>query len=44
MPNIEDNQTSFNEVLTLIHKAKRKAYQQANTTVMELYWDIDNKN
>lgn len=40
MPNIKNNQTSFNEVLTLIHKAKRKAYQQANTTVMEHYWDL----
>ncbi|HFU75054.1 MAG TPA: DUF1016 family protein [Arcobacter sp.] len=40
MPNINNNQTSFNEVLTLIQKAKRKAYQQANAIVMEHYWDL----
>ncbi|HFU76688.1 MAG TPA: DUF1016 family protein [Arcobacter sp.] len=40
MPNINNNQTSFNEVLTLIQKAKRKAYQQANTITMELFWDV----
>jgi predicted nuclease of restriction endonuclease-like (RecB) superfamily len=40
MPNIENNQTHFNEVLTLIQKAKQKVYKQANISLMELYWDV----
>lgn len=40
MLNIENNQTHFNEVLILIQKAKQRVYKQANTSLMELYWDI----
>lgn len=40
MPNIENNQTHFNEILTLIQKVKQKVYKQANTSLIELYWDI----
>jgi len=40
MSNIDNNQNSFNEVLTLIQQAKRKVYKQANKILMELYWDI----
>lgn len=40
MSNIESNQKSFNEVLSLIQKAKRQVYRQANTILMELYWDV----
>jgi len=40
MPNIENNQNSFNEVLSLIQKVKRQVYKQANTLLMELYWDV----
>ena len=40
MPNINNNQNSFNEVLTLIQKAKRQVYKQANNILMELYWDV----
>ena len=40
MPNIENNQNSFNEILILIQKAKRKVYKQANSTLITLYWDL----
>lgn len=32
--------TIFNEILTLIHSAKQKAYAQVNSTLIELYWSI----
>ena len=32
--------TIFNEILTLIHSAKQKAYAQVNSTLVELYWSI----
>ena len=40
MPNIKNNQNSFHKVLTLIQKAKRKAYRQANNILIGLYWDV----
>jgi len=40
MPNIENNQNSFNEVLSLIQKAKQKVYKEANSTLIMLYWDL----
>ncbi|MCK5537982.1 MAG: DUF1016 family protein [Bacteroidales bacterium] len=40
MPNINNHQNNFNEVLTLIQKAKKQVYKQANTLLMELYWDL----
>ena len=40
MPNIENNQNSFNEVLSLIQKSKRQVYKQANSTLITLYWDL----
>jgi len=40
MPNINNNQNSFNEVLSLIQKAKRQVYRKANKILMELYWDV----
>jgi predicted nuclease of restriction endonuclease-like (RecB) superfamily len=40
MPNIENNQNSFNEVLSLIQKSKRQVYKQANIILMELYWNV----
>jgi len=40
MPNIDNNQNSFNEILTLIQQAKQKVYKQANSILMELYWDV----
>jgi len=40
MSNIDNNQNSFNEVLTLIQQAKRKVYKQANSTLIELYWNL----
>ena len=40
MANIDNNQNSFNEVLTLIQKAKQQVYKQANSTLIMLYWDI----
>jgi len=40
MPNINNNQNNFNEVLTLIQQAKQKAYTQANSTLITLYWDL----
>ncbi len=40
MANINNNKNSFNEVLTLIQKAKQQIYKQANTLLIELYWDI----
>lgn len=33
-------ETQFNEVLIRIQQAKLKAYQQVNTTLVELYWNI----
>lgn len=30
----------FNEVLTQIQHAKQQAYQQLNTTLIELYWNV----
>jgi len=30
----------FNQVLSQIQQAKHKAYQQINTTLVELYWSI----
>lgn len=33
-------ETQFNEVLIQIQQAKLKAYQQVNTTLVELYWNI----
>ncbi|MDC9729894.1 MAG: DUF1016 N-terminal domain-containing protein [Methyloprofundus sp.] len=30
----------FDQVLTQIQQAKHKAYQQINTTLVELYWNI----
>lgn len=38
--NIENHNNSFNEILTLIHQARKKAYQQANSVLMELYWNV----
>lgn len=40
MANIDNNQNSFNEVLTLIQKAKQQVYRQANNILITLYWDI----
>ena len=40
MPNIDNNQNSFNEILTLIQQAKRQVDKQANSTLIELYWDL----
>jgi len=40
MPNLDNNQNSFNEILTLIQQAKQKVYKQANSILMELYWDV----
>ena len=40
MPNIENNQNSFSEVLILIQKSKQLVYQKANTILMELYWEV----
>jgi len=40
MPNIDTNQNSFNEILTLIQQSKRKVYKQANSTLIELYWNL----
>ena len=40
MPNIENNQNSFNEVLSLIQKAKQQVYKQANSTLITLYWNL----
>jgi predicted nuclease of restriction endonuclease-like (RecB) superfamily len=40
MPNIENNQNSFNEILILIQKSKQLVYQKANTILMELYWEV----
>jgi predicted nuclease of restriction endonuclease-like (RecB) superfamily len=40
MSNIESNQESFNEVLSLIQKAKRQVSRQANSTLITLYWDL----
>ena len=38
--NIENHNNSFNEILTLIHQARKKAYQQTNSVLMELYWNV----
>lgn len=40
MPNLDNNQNSFNEILTFIQKAKQRVYKQANTLLIELYWDV----
>jgi len=40
MPNIDHNQNSFDEILTLIQQSKQQVYQQANTLLMELYWNL----
>ncbi|CAA6820042.1 MAG: FIG074102: hypothetical protein [uncultured Sulfurovum sp.] len=40
MPNIDNNKNSFNEILTLIQKVKQRVYKQANTLLIELYWDV----
>ena len=40
MPNIENNQDNFNEVLTLIIEAKRQVYRKANSTLITLYWNL----
>lgn len=38
--NIENHNNSFNKILTLIHQARKKAYQQTNRVLMELYWNV----
>ena len=38
--NIENHKDNFNEVLTLIQKARKRAYQQANQVLIELYWSV----
>ena len=38
--NIEKHENSFNEVLTLIQKARKKAYNQINQNLIELYWSV----
>ena len=38
--NIENHNNSFNEILTLIHQARKKAYQQTNSVLMELYLNV----
>ncbi|MEA2028537.1 MAG: DUF1016 N-terminal domain-containing protein [Campylobacterota bacterium] len=40
MPNIHNNQDSFDEVFTLIQNTKQQVYKQANTILMELYWNL----
>jgi len=35
-----EQEKHFHEVLIQIQKAKRKAYQQVNATLVELYWDV----
>jgi len=40
MSNIENNQNSFNEVLSLIQESKRQVYKQANSMLITLYWDL----
>jgi len=40
MPNINNNQNNFNEVLTLIQQAKQQIYKQANIVLIELYWSL----
>lgn len=30
----------YNEILTLIHSAKQKAFAQVNSTLIELYWNV----
>ena len=37
---IENHKDSFNEVLTLIQKARQVAYTQVNQVLMELYWSV----
>ncbi len=32
--------TQFGEILTQIKNAKQKAYQQVNSNLIELYWNI----
>jgi len=34
----------FNEILTLIHSAKQKAFAQVNSTLIELFYEIYNGN
>jgi len=38
--NIENHNNSFNEILTLIQEARKRAYQQSNKVLMELYWNV----
>jgi predicted nuclease of restriction endonuclease-like (RecB) superfamily len=38
--NIENHNNSFNEILTLIQEARKRAYQQSNKVLMELYWSV----
>ena len=38
--NIEKHNNSFNEILTLIQEARKRAYQQSNKVLMELYWNV----
>jgi len=40
MPYIENNQNSFNEVLSLIQEEKQKVYKQANSTLITPYWNL----
>ena len=32
--------TTFNDILILIHSAKQKAFAQVNSTLIDLYWEI----
>jgi len=38
--NIENHNNSFNEILTLIQQARKRAYLQTNKVLMELYWSV----
>jgi len=40
MPNIENNKSSFNEVLSLIQQVKQKVYIQANRLLIDLYQEV----
>ncbi len=40
MQDIQKYHNNFEEVLNAIQQAKQRVYQQANTTLIELYWSI----
>ena len=37
---IENTQKSFDELLSLIQKARQSAYRQINQTLINLYWSV----